>query len=228
MTRESGQNSETVDPRRAAQVIGVLLLLLMVGGFLVNFVLEGPLFGQPGFLANAAPHSRQIALGAVLGLVIEAFWVGIAVAAFPVLAPRSRGVAIWLVVLSGVVLAGAVLESVGVMSMVSVSRAYANASPAGRETFEAMRSMVSSGRNGAHFIARVLDGVTIFVFSAALFRFRLVPRVLAGFGLVAALAMISSVGRPLFGSEVVFPLLAPLGLAQVALAVWLLAKGFSG
>jgi hypothetical protein len=30
---------------------------------------------------------------------------------------------------------------------------------------------------------------------------------------------------PLFGHEVVFPMLAPLGLSQLALALWLLTKG---
>ena len=34
------------------------------------------------------------------------------------------------------------------------------------------------------------------------------------------------VAMPLFGHEVVFPLLAPLGLCQLALALWLLVKGF--
>jgi hypothetical protein len=32
-------------------------------------------------LANAAPHSQEIALGALLGLVIESLWIGIAVMA---------------------------------------------------------------------------------------------------------------------------------------------------
>ena len=46
---------------RAGRTIGVLIVIQMVGGFLVNFVLEAPLFGPPGFLVNAAPHSQQIA-----------------------------------------------------------------------------------------------------------------------------------------------------------------------
>jgi hypothetical protein len=31
---------------------------------------------------------------------------------------------------------------------------------------------------------------------------------------------------PLVGHDVVFPLLAPLGLSQLALSLWLIAKGF--
>ena len=80
----------------------------MVGGVAVNFVLEAPLFGTPGFLVSAASYSGQIGLAALLGLVTEALWVGIAVAmpvfghdvVFPMLAPLGLSqllLAVWLI-----------------------------------------------------------------------------------------------------------------------------------
>jgi uncharacterized protein DUF4386 len=110
--------------------------------------------------------------------------------------------------------------------MVSVSEAYAKASAIGREQLETVRVVVASARNWAHFMGRVVDGVVIFVFYAALYRSALVPRAIAGFGLIAAVAMVTGVGMPFVGRDVVFPLLAPLGLSQLILAVWLVAKGF--
>ena len=68
----------------ASRVIGLLVLAQMVAGPLVNFVLAAPLFGAPGFLVNAAPHSLQISLSVLLGLATGALSVGIAIAAFPV------------------------------------------------------------------------------------------------------------------------------------------------
>jgi len=109
---------------RAGRVIGILIVIQMIGGFLVNFVLEAPLFGSPGFLANAAPHSQQIALGALLGIAIEALWVGIAVMAFPVFYERTQRIALWFFALAAVILAGAVVENAAVMSMVTVSEAF--------------------------------------------------------------------------------------------------------
>ena len=75
-------------------------------------------------------------------------------------------------------------------------------------------------------MARLLDGCTILVFYALLHRISLVPRVLAGAGLVAASLQVTSVAMPLFGHDVVFPMLAPLGLIQLILAVWLIWRGF--
>jgi hypothetical protein len=215
-----------VAAKRAGRIIGTLILIQMIVGGLVNFTLEAPLFGTPGFLVSAAPHSQQIGLAAVLGLATEALWVAVAITAFPIVWPRARAMALWLLALAAVVLAAAVIENVGVMSLVSFSEAYAKAPAAGREQLEAVRVIVSSARNWAHYMARIADGVTIFVFYAALLRFALVPRVIAGFGLVAVVAMLTSVGMPIFGHDVVFPMLAPLGLSQLALALWLIAKGF--
>jgi hypothetical protein len=212
--------------RRAGRIIGILILIQMVGGVMVNFALEAPLFGAPGFLVNAASHSRQVALGALLGLVTEALWVGIAITVLPAFYQRTRTLALWLAALAVVVLAVAVVESASVMSMVSVSEAYAKASAAEREQLQTVRVVVSSARNWTHFLARICDGVVIFVFYAVLYRLALVPRAIAGFGLLAAALMVTGVGMPLFGHGVVFPLLAPLGLSQLILAVWLVAKGF--
>lgn len=213
---------------RAGRIIGVLIILQMIGAPIVNFVLEAPLFDPPGFLVNAASHARQIGLAAVLGLIIEALWVSRAITAFPVFYQRSRTMALWFVALAGVVLAVAVVENAAVMSMVSVSEAYAKASTAGREHLEMVRVVVASARNWPHYLGRIFGGVTIFVLYAVLYRFALVPRALAGFGLIAALLEVTGVAMPFFGHGVVFPLLAPLGLCQLILAVWLITKGFRG
>jgi uncharacterized protein DUF4386 len=214
------------DPGRAGRVVAVLMIIQMVGGTVVNFVLEAPLFEAPGFLVNAALHPRQLGVAAVTGLITEALWIAIAVTAFSTFWQRSRTMALWFVVLAAVVLAVAVVENISVMSMVSVSQAYAKASGVEREHFQAIRVVVASGRNWAHYIARIVDGATIFVFYAVLYRCALIPRAIAGFGLAAVVLMVTSVARPLFGQEVIFPMLAPLGLSQLVLLVWLMAKGF--
>jgi hypothetical protein len=50
--------------------------------------------------------------------------------------------------------------------------------------------------------------------------------VLAGLGLIASVLQVCGVAVTLFGNDVVFPMLAPLGLIQLVLAVWLMARGF--
>ena len=212
--------------KRIGRIIGVLILVQMLGSGLVNGVLEAPLFGSPGFLVSAAPHARQLGLAAVLGLITEAMWLGIAVAAFSSIHQRTQRLALWFVALSVVILAVAVVESIAVMSMVSLSEAHAKASAVEREQLQTVRVVVASARNWAHFMARLIDGGALFVFYAVLYRCALVPRALAGFGLIAAVLMVTAVGMPIFGHDVVFPMLAPVGVSQLLLALWLIVNGF--
>lgn len=214
--------------RRAGRMVAALFIAQMIGSFLVNFWFEAPLFGAPGFLANAAPHALQIGASALVGIAVSSLSIAVAITLFPILRGRSEAMALWLIALGAVVLAVAVVEQAGVMSMVSLSQAYAAAAPAAHDQFQALRGVVSSTRNWVHFLARALDGATLFAIYLALFRFRLVPRALAALGLVATLLQMTGVTMPLFGHDVVFPLLAPLGLVQLAVSAWLLVRGLPG
>lgn len=211
---------------RSGRIVGVLILAQMVGGVLVNLVLTAPLFGSPGFLANAAPHAPQIALSVLLGLATGAVSVAIAITAFPVLRPQANALAVWFVALASVSFALAAVEQISVMSMLSLSEAYARATAAERESFQALRIVVASARNGSHYVGLIVAGSTIFVLYTALYRFALVPRGLAAFGLAAVMLQLTAVAMPLFGHRVVFLMLAPLGVSQLVLALWLMTKGF--
>jgi hypothetical protein len=66
------------------------------------------------------------------------------------------------------------------------------------------------------------------VLYAVLYRFALVPHALAAFGVAAVMLQLTAVAMPLFGHSIVFVMLAPLGVSQLALALWLITKGFRG
>lgn len=212
--------------KRAGRTVGILVLLQMLTSGLVNGVLEAPLFGAPGFLVNAAPHAQQIGLAVVLGVIGDGLWVVIAVTVWGLLFKRAPGLALGLVVLSAVVLATAVAEGAGVMSMVSMSEAYSKAGAPERAQLETVRVLAASARNWAHFLSKMTNGLTAFVFYTIAYACVLVPRPIAILGLIAAPLMLVSLGRPLFGYEVLFPMLAPMGLSQLILAVWLVSRGF--
>ena len=112
-------------------------------------------------------------------------------------------------------------------SLLSLSQAYAKADSADSELFQALRVVVASARNWAHYIGLIVAGSMVFVLYAVLCRFTLVPRALAAFGMAAALLQIAAVTMPLFGHRIVFLMLLPLGLSHLALAAWLVAKGFA-
>ena len=212
-------------PKNAGRTIAALLLLQMPSAAVVNFVLFKSLFGPPGYLESASAHSLEISLGVVLGLVMQALGAGIALAALPVFRRYSEAMAFGLLALAAVGMSIGVVEYIHVRSMLSLSQVYASAGGANAELFKLLGPAVASMRNWAHFTGLIIAGSVAFLLYGTLFRFALVPRLLAAFGMIAALLQMTSVGMPLFGFPVVFPMLAPLGLAHLALAVWLIFKG---
>ncbi len=200
---------------------------MIVGGVVGNFVLTAPVFAAPGYLVNAAAHPLNLTLSALVGIATGLFALGIAITTFPIIRRHSESLALWLVSIAIVNLALAAVEHTALLSLVTLSNAY-NAAPAPDEAlFQALRGVVSAARNWAHYVHLVISGGMLFVFFVALFRLTLVPRAFAAVGIVATLLQMTGVAMPLFGRPVVFPLLAPMGLAIAATAAWLLWRGFS-
>jgi len=88
--------------------------------------------------------------------------------------------------------------------------------------------VVKSSRNWTHYIGMIVSGCSLFVFYLAMFRFRLIPRVLSVFGLLAVCSHLYAVTTPLFGIDVDFRFIAPLGICEIILSVWLMVRGFRG
>ena len=213
--------------RTVGQVAGTLMLVQGIGGALTNFVLLDPAFAPPGFLVNAASHASRVGASAVLGIFIGAFATALAITVFPLFKKYSERMALAFLALATAGLALAVVENGTVMSMLSLSKAYAASNASDPAAFEGLRGVVAASRNWAHFTHLVVGGSIFLVLYATLFRFALVPRALAALGMAAFVLQMATVSLPFFGGRVIFPLLAPAGIANLALAVWLLTKGFS-
>lgn len=212
---------------RAARTIAVLLLAQTIIAPIINLRILAPVFAPPGFLPQASQHATGLGIAVLLALVASALMLGTAIAAAPVLRRHGDVLATWVVALATAGFALVAVEQSRILSMLSLSQAYAAAQPANVELYDVLRGVVGSARNWAHYVGLMVAGATFFALFAALFRHALVPRVIAGFGMLAALLQMFSVARPLFGHPVAFALLAPIGIAIIALSGWLLAKGFS-
>lgn len=209
------------------RIIGILLIIQLVGGILVNFFLTAPLFGSPGFLVNGSLYAQQIGAAALINLIISSLSVTVAVMAFDIFSRHGKKLPLALLAIFSVGLAVTAFENIGLLSLVSFSDAYAQATTdTERSLFDSLKVIVTSFRNWAHYTNLILSGVGLLIFYLILFRSSLVPRALSSFGLLAVLLQISSVSLPFWGQSVIFPLLAPIGLSQLILSLWLMIKGF--
>lgn len=134
--------------------------------------------------------------------------------------------ALWFLALAVVSFSLTAVENTTVLSMLSLSQAYAKANAADGDLFQTLRVVVGSARNWAHYMSLIVGGGMVFVLYSVLYRFALIPRALAAFGLAAVMLQLTAVTMPLFGYPIVILMVMPLGLSHLALALWLTVRGF--
>jgi hypothetical protein len=213
--------------KNAGRTVAAMLLTQMVVSPIVNFALLAPIFKPPGFLVQSAAHANEISVAAVLGIASGTLSVGIAIVAWPVLRRHSEAMALWLFAVGVVALVANMIEQTQTLSMLALGKAYAAANGVDTDLFRRIGAQAGVSRYMAHLTGLAGGGCLAFVLYCASYRFALVPRWLAGAGMIAALLEIVSVSLPFFGRDIIFPLLAPLGLCHLVFVIWLFLRGFA-
>lgn len=216
------------DAKKVGRIVGALLLAKLLLGPIENFTLMDPVVAKPdGFLVNAAAHPLNLPLAVLIGFVLCLITLATMAVSYPLFKRHAPQLALWFVALSIVGITTSLVENITMMSMQSLSLAYTAAVGATPELYQSLKGVVGSARNWAHYTNLLVGGFTLFVMFLLFYRVRLVPRLLAGFGLVTTVLQMYSLGRPFFGAPVMFELLMPMGLTFLLTSTWLLWKGFA-
>ena len=212
----------------SGRTVGVLLLAHLIVGLTTPFILLQSVVTTSGFLETAAAHSTQVRVAVFLLFAGSATAIGIAIAAWPVIRQHSLAMALWLLALGVASFTLQAVDSGALLSMLSLSKQFASIDATDAHVFQSLALAVGSARKWAHYSFLLVVGVWIFLLYCVLYRCKLVPRALAAFGLIASLLQITGVTlRGLLGYAPETRLAMPLAPAYVALALWLMIKGFN-
>lgn len=205
----------------------------MIGSlFLAGFITYGVGFGlvssvvdTPDLLTRVSAHGTTLALGAFLMLLNTAVDLGKAVLFFPVLERHGRRTA--LAYLAAMIFEVTLL-ALGALSLLSLVP-LAHQLEAGQVTADVARALGSLAVDANAMAYQVAQAGLAFgaVFVCVLlYRTRLLPRFLAGWGVVGYVVHLAGAVAEIFGAHVSLVLLVPGGLFELALAIWLLVRGF--
>jgi Domain of unknown function (DUF4386) len=229
--RTQTKDIETPSYRGNAIAAGVMLIACTAASILYIVPLGGPL-SAPVDLAKLAANENGVVLAALIEFVWAATGAGIAVALFPVLRRHNRALALGSVVARA---AEAVLVLVGTLGMLvlfSLSREAVAAGSAGLPSADTLANLLLASREWLHGLVGALAfALGAFLYYWVLFKSRLIPRWLSGWGIIAiALNVFSTIYGAFaqdFGlSSVSTAINIPILLQEMVLAVWLIAKGF--
>ena len=220
--------------RGSAIAVGVLYIAATVAGVLSK-VVSGTSLADPGISADLATNETRVIAAAFLLLFMAVTVVGVAVMMYPILLQDAdtkvkEGLSIWYVgtrIAEGTLFVVALL---GLFALLALSKAFVTG-----------RALDSSLQMAGTVLWVVWDrawmlGQSVFCVGALmlyylLYQSKRVPRWLSVWGLIAAPLMLVAgfsvvvTGDP--NSTFSSILYAPMGLQEMALAVWLLISGFN-
>jgi hypothetical protein len=215
--------------RRAAVTAGVLLIAGIVGA-LAFAAVEHPVLTATVSLAKIPPHSPRLPAGGLIEIGTAAASAGIAIALYPVLRIRSQALALGAVAFRTIEAVMYTVAALITLALPGIAGQYAQASAPGHSGIPATADALA-GIRGAAILAGVLAYITgALMYYIVLYRWRLIPRWLAGFGIAAEIPLFTACMLAAFRHTLVssYTILAlPIAVQEIAFAAWLLLKGFS-
>lgn len=215
--------------RRTSITTGVLFIVATVAA-LAAAQLVDPVLTDGDYLGAAATHPRQVAGGALLYLVAAATSVGIAVSLYSVLKKANAGLALGSVVFRAMEAVMYVVAVVGLLGVLTVGQQATAGHAADRASLQAVGDSLLSLREHATLAAVFALSLGAGMYYAVFYQSRLVPRWLSGWGIGAAIVMMTAGLLALFSDSDVTDyklLILPIFVQEMVLAVWLIVKGFS-
>jgi len=211
----------------AGRWVGGAMLVTLVVELLSNFKLQSDLFSGGGFMVNAAMHPATIGSIVVLGILSGLLSAWVAAILWARCARRFPGLAGTYFALVIALFAASTMELSTFIAMRYLSELFVGAGADSSARFETAKAVIRGMRDGIHFTGKLLGGASVLAFFLLLFKARLAPRWLSSFGALAAISQMAGVALPLFGHQVVYAMIAPLGVAYLTMLIWLLVKGFA-
>jgi hypothetical protein len=216
--------------RVTAAAVGTLFLVATIAGG-IGLWLQESVVGGDDYLTAASAYPDRLATGVLLQLVMAVAVVAIAVVIYPVLRHGTERLAMAYVVARTIEAVAYVVGATGVLALITISEKYVAAQDG--SAYAALGQLVTAERDwSGHAILDVaVFTVGALVLNAAFYRSHLVPYWLSVWGMAGAVAYLASGVLVLYGLEPLTTpqilLEAPLGLQEIALALWLILKGFT-
>ena len=229
--RTSGERAPAADAalrrRKTAITVGVLFIIGDIAGVLSYVVTRGLLDG-PDALTKIAANQSQLALGALLVLVMGLALAMVPVVMYPIFKKYNEVLALGCVVFRGA------LETVGYMAtagtwllLLELSREHAEAASAGAPHVQTLSALLVATQGSiAAYLTSIVFSLGALMFYYLFYQSRLIPRWLSVWGLVGAALYLAAPLLDMFGHGFGV-LMAPLAVAEIVLAVWLIVRGLT-
>jgi len=189
-----------------------------------------PILKAPDYLINVSANENQVLIGMLLELVNHVAVVCIPFMIFPIFKKHNKALALGYVVFRIIESVTLIVGSIGLLSLLTLSQEFIKAGAPDASYFLTLGTLLLAARDWT-----ILLGVNIvfplgaLIFNYLLYKSKLIPRWLSGWGLIGATLLLARAARLLaiFGFNQFVLLTLPIWVQEMVFAVWLIVKGFN-
>jgi hypothetical protein len=213
--------------RTTARVVGILYVAGLVIG-IGGMILIQSILGAPDHLSAVSASSMLLAIGAVLWLMPAAGDAAHGVLMFPILKQQqSERIAIGYLgfrIVNAVFIAVMVLF---ILLQIPLASEYLKAAGSDASFLQALSSVFLQGQLYAYHIGMSAVGIASLMLCYTLYRAKLVPRLVAVWGLIGYAIILCGSLLEVLGFNLLTIHAIPGGLWELFIGVWLIVKGFN-
>jgi len=211
--------------KKTARIVGILFVIASATPLLSALGFSS--IYDPNYLTLVAANRIPMIIGVLLMLTMAAAIVGITIAIYPILKRYNDNLAISYI-------AARVFESIfvvfGVMNLVaifSLSHVFVNATAPVASYFETSGALLLEAFAWSGHLLDIPFVLSALLLNYMLYKYELVPKWLSLWGLIGSVVYFGFIISILFLGLSVEIFAALLGIQEMALAVWLIVKGFT-
>ncbi len=217
--------------RRNARWAGVFYIMATVAPILtfpfIGF-LGGGVAGEPipDYLVHVSTNESQV----IVGMLIELTWalsvVGIIVTLFPIFKKYNETLALGFFGLRFMEVISNMIHSILLLSLLTLSQEYATAGFPDASYFHTAGTLFLAAREWTFLIGSgIVWSLSALILNVLLYKRKLIPRWLSGWGLVGAILSFAAYLLQFFNISLTEFLYLPIGVQEMVFAGWLIIKG---
>ena len=225
-------NTNETTHRRTAATVGILYIIGTVAGIL-SLVFTGSILGGSDYLVKVAANDKQLITGALCVLIMGLALAAIPAVVFPVLRKQHEGLAVAYVIFRGALETFTYIAmTTAWLALVGLGQEYVKAGTPAGSYYQSMGALVLGAHDAFRSMLEIVFPLGALMFYTALYRSQLIPRWISDWGLAAAAIWLGVGISGMLGlidptTTIGSVLAVPIGLQEMVMAVWLIARGFN-
>lgn len=215
-------------PTKTSRIIGVLFLVQMIAASISHSVILAPILNGNNFLVDISANSTKVTLAMLLDLVTGLSVFGISVILFPIFKKYNESIALWYVGLRLNELICSIISGIFLLTILSISKEFVQIGMPAHSYLQTLARYLLEARGTTKTLMLLGFCLSATMFYYLLFRAKLLPRFISIWGLAGVILLFIEIMSNIFAHSVGgIIIMLPMGLNEIFLGIWLIAKGFN-